>query len=300
MNHQQLTQIFESGATSNPIDEILLLTSLIQPSCNLNFLHQLHEDISQIYSGNYPGFQGSNTRYHNLQHTHSVVLATVRLLHGLNHSGQEISPHTLKLALFCAYFHDTGMIVTNKDYKREETAVVHIRDHEARSISNLSAYLALNQLDDPQINEYRPVIQCTNLTQPPGKICFTSAESKLSGYVLGTADILAQMADRYYLERLPFLFEEHYANGINVHNSAVELMKETTSFYKNTVAERLEKAFAGLAGAMQTHFNERWQIDENLYSTNITKNLTYLNTVLERCENRLECLTTYFKRVPPT
>jgi hypothetical protein len=70
------------------------------------------------------------------------------------------------------------------------------------------------------------------------------------------------------------------------------------SFYHNTIIERLEKAFAKISDAMQVHFRDRWQINENLYYTNIAKNLDYLKTILDLCENRLECLETYLKRVP--
>jgi len=66
MNHRQLTRLFESGATDTAIDEILFLTTQIQPTFHTAALRQLHDDITRLFTGSYPGFQASNTRYHNL------------------------------------------------------------------------------------------------------------------------------------------------------------------------------------------------------------------------------------------
>lgn len=297
VNHQQLTRIFESGATDNPADEILCLSSLIQPSFDLDALRRLHGDITMIFEGTYPGFHRSITRYHNLRHTCSVVLASLRLLHGLSCTDQSISSHVLELTILCAYFHDTGLLRTDEAHNDScETFQSH--NHEFRSVEVLTRYLTSLQSRTLQREEYEPVIQCTNLSLSPDKINFPSTEAKLAGYVLGTADILAQMADRCYLERLPFLFQEHREGGVKTHGSAIELMQNTSTFYQDIIAKRLEHTFAGIPVAMQTHFRERWQINDNLYATNIAKNLTYLTSILARCEDRLDHLTTYLKRNP--
>ena len=52
------------------------------------------------------------------------------------------------------------------------------------------------------------MIQCTKLSLSPKDLVFDTEEVKLMGHILGTADIIAQMADRVYLERLPLLFDE--------------------------------------------------------------------------------------------
>jgi len=298
MNHQQLTKIFESGATNDPADEVLFLTTQIQPTVNSPALHQLDQDIVRFFTGDYPGFLASNSRYHNLKHTRSVVLATSRLLHGLACSGQEVSVQALELALYSAYFHDTGLLRTEAD--QTQHGVFYIQHHEERSIAILTQYLTDKGLPKFLREECPSVIQSTNLALAPDSIAFPSAAAKLAGCVLGSADILAQMADRYYLECLPFLFQEHQEGGLQTFASAIELMQNTTSFYHNIILHRLEKSFSNISKAMRIHFQARWQIDENLYYTNIMKNLDYLKTILELCENRLECLQTYLKRVPTT
>jgi len=296
MNHQRLSRLFESGATNDLADEILFLTTQILPAFDTTALQRLHKDIARLFTGNYPGFQANNTRYHNLNHTYGVVLATSRLLHGLACSGREISIPIMELSLYSAYFHDAGLLRTTAEPAR--TGAAYTRNHEERSIAVMTRYLADNTLPEFLSQDCPSVIRCTDLSVAPDTIAFPSPEARLAGYVLGSADILAQMADRYYLERLPFLFEEHRDGGLQTYRSAIELMQNTMSFYHNIIVERLEKAFAKISDALQAHFRERWQINENLYSTNIAKNLDYLKTILDLCENRRECLESYLKRVP--
>lgn len=296
MNHQQLTRIFESGATDNPADEILLLISRIQPAFNTCALQQLDQDITRLFRGDYPGFLASNTRYHNFTHTRSVVLATARLLHGLACSGREISMQTMELALYSAYFHDAGLLRTVADGAR--SGAFYTRNHEQRSIAILNQYLTDRGLPEFLGKECPSVIQCTNLSLDPESIAFPSPEARLAGCILGSSDILAQMADRYYLERLPFLFQEHQEGGLHTFRSAIELMRKTTSFYHDVILDRLERSFSNISAAMHIHFKERWQMDENLYCTNIFKNLDYLEAILERCGNRPGDLKACLKRVP--
>lgn len=297
LNHQQLTKIFESGATSDPFDEVLSLVALIQPTFNPSLLHKLDHDVARLFNGSYPGFRASTTPYHNLTHTKSVALATARLLHGLTCTGRKISIQVMEQALYSAYFHDTGLLMETSD--EATSGAIYTQNHEERSITFMTQYLAENNHSKLAPLEYSAVIECTNLAVNPRDITFPSPASKLAGYSLGSADILAQMADRYYLERLPFLFQELKEGGLKNHDSAIGLIQDTTFFYHNIITERLKKAFSNTAEAMQAHFHQRWQINDNLYYTNISKNIDYLKKILTLCEDKLESIGTFLKRIPP-
>ncbi len=84
-NNLQLQSVFESGDTSDPLDEIILLVSQVCPEVDLALVRKVHTDVSAIFSGRYPGFRVNTARYHNLRHTFSVVLASIRLFHSLFH-----------------------------------------------------------------------------------------------------------------------------------------------------------------------------------------------------------------------
>ena len=118
------------------------------------------------------------------------------------------------------------------------------------------------------------------------------------GQVVGSADILAQMADRYYLECLPRLFHEQHTGGVSRHTSALELMRATHSFYHEVVLPRLNITFSRIATAMQTHFRLRHNIDRNLYFDSIERNIGYLESVIDKCAD-LDCFDQYLKRKPP-
>ncbi len=297
MEHSHLTQLFESGYSDDPLDEILLLLSFIAPGYSQESLRQLHQEIANFFNGDHSEYRPSNTQYHNLGHTYSVVLAATRLFHGLFCEGRHVSEETLRKALYCAYFHDCGLLLKNSE--KAASGAAYTKEHEARSILFMERYLQEKAFPPSFIADCSLIIQCTNLKIDPDTLAFPSEEVKLAGFVVGSADILAQMADRYYLERLPLLFQEHKEGGITIYNSAVELMQHTTFFYHHVIIDRLERVFFNIVEAMRTHFRERWDLDRNLYLENISKNIKYIRTVALSCEDEMECLQQFLRRKPP-
>ena len=297
MDHSHLTQVFETGGSDDPLDEILSLLSLVAPSYPQGPLRQLHQEIAEFFAGDHSEYRPSNTKYHNLGHTYSVVLAAIRLFHGLSCEGRHVSTETLRKALYSAYFHDCGLLLKNSE--NAASGAAYTREHEERSILFMERYLQKRNFSPSFIADCSVIIQCTNLDVDPETLAFSSEEIKLAGVVVGSADILAQMADRYYLERLPLLFQEHLEGGVTIYNSAVELMQHTTFFYHHVIIDRLERVFSNIVKAMRTHFRERWDLDRNLYAENINNNIKYVRMVALSCEDEQECLQQYLRRKPP-
>ena len=121
-SHQQLLALFEGSDHWDPLDEIVRIFNHIAPSTDARLLYQTHETITRIFSGTYPGFIGGPTGYHDLRHTRNVALATIRLFHGLTFKGIHFSPEILLLGITCAYFHDTGMLLTDRDEEKNGAA----------------------------------------------------------------------------------------------------------------------------------------------------------------------------------
>jgi hypothetical protein len=289
-------RIFESGATSEPLDEILTLVEQINPSIDLDVIITFHNDIQDIFSGYYPGFRENGNRYHNLRHTYNVVLASTRLFHGLVLEGYSLGEDIIIKGILSSYFHDTGLLL--RSFDTADTGAEFTQYHEARSISSLFKYLESYNYDDATRMDCASMIRCTNLALDINSIEFSSVDIKLAGQVLGTADVLAQMADRYYLELLPDLFLEHRAGGLHQYESAFELMKNTTNFYHKFITHRLRHILGNVDRVMRVHFNERWQIDKDLYQENIENNIQYLETVIQGCDD-LEGLSGSLRRRPP-
>jgi len=296
MDNKSLSYIFEGMLDGTPLDEILFLAESISPSINLDLIQEVHHDLSAFFSGTHPDFQKNNLPYHNLRHSQMVVLATIRLFHGLHCNCVPVTSDMLQKGLLAAYFHDTGMLRLEGDPAHSGTQ--YIANHEARSILFLKNYATDKGLGEDISRDCATIINYTNLDSDPATFDFHTHEIQLAGQVVGSADILAQMADRYYLECLPLLYNEQEAGGISRHSSALELMEHTANFYHNVVLKRLITTFSNTSTAMRTHFRERYKVDRNLYIENIDKNIAYLKKIITQCEG-IECLDKYLKRTPP-
>jgi len=297
MDNKHLSKIFEGGITGNPLDEIVSLSSAICPDANQSLIRDTYNDMTAFFSGSHPFFQKNTLQYHNLRHTQLVALATARLFHGLHCNHIDINSETLTKGLLSAYFHDTGMLLLEGD--RAKSGTEYIADHEERSILFLQRYAALKGLDENILKDCATIIHYTNLSLDPTTLGRHSHETQLAGQVVGSADILAQMADRYYLEALPMLHEELKADKTYKHASALDLMIHTASFYHNIILNRLILTFSNTSRSMRIHFRERYQIDRDLYTENINKNIAYLEKIIEECKSEMSSMQKFLKRKPP-
>jgi hypothetical protein len=293
----RLFRIFNSGATAEPLDEILALSEQISPSVDHHTITSFHHDIQDIFSGTYPGFKENGNKYHNLRHTYSVALATIRLFHGLSVEGYQFSEDIIVKGILSSYFHDTGLLL--RSFDTAENGAEFTRIHEDRSISSLHKYLDIYDFSEEMLSDCSSIIRCTDLECDIDAIEFNSSEVKLAGQILGSADVLAQMADRYYLERLPFLFQERHTGGLNEYPSAFDLMKDTKNFYRDIIVKRLKEDLGNSARAMRTHFNSRWNINRDLYTENIEKNITYLQKIIKKSNDNFDEFRGHLRRHPP-
>jgi len=91
--------------------------------------------------------------------------------------------------------------------------------------------------------------------------------------VVGTADLVAQMADENYQEKLPLLFMEFQEAGVVGFETPLELFKKTEEFYRSVSRKRMNNELKGVSPAALYHFRDRWEIDENLYEKSIKYNI---------------------------
>ena len=275
----------------------MALAEQVNPSVDHHTISSFHHDIQDIFAGTYPGFKENGNKYHNLKHTYSVALATIRLFHGLSLEGCQFSEDLIIKGILSSYFHDTGLLL--RSFDTAENGAEFTRVHIDRSIRSLRKYLEIYDFSEVMLADCSSIIRCTDLEYDITTIEFSSPKIKLAGQIVGSADVLAQMADRYYLERLPFLFQERHAAGLNEYPSAYDLMKDTKNFYYNIIVKRLKEDLGNSAQAMRTHFNARWNINRDLYSENIEKNMTYLQKIIKKSKN-FKDLKGHLRRHPPT
>ena len=257
-------------------------------------VERIYDDVTLIFSGRSNGFRASNTKYHDLEHTHSVALALVRLIHGLWVDGHSFAPGDIALGIIAALFHDTGLIQTEDD--TEGTGAKYTIGHELRSIALIKKYLPLQGFNEEAVEDCANMVLYTILFKPVKDIPFRREAVRLMGQILGSTDLLAQMADRSYLEKLPLLFLEFQEGGVKNYNTELDLLIATDNFYEAVFKKRLSGDMGGIATAMRSHFRARWNIDNDLYMESLEKNITYLRSLNENCRDSFQCYLQRLRR----
>jgi len=137
------------------------------------------------------------------------------------------------------------------------------------------------------------MLQATAFNFDATKVKFPSLEVELLAKIIGTADLLGQMADRTYIEKLLHLFDEQFQEQLieddeEDNNSStptpineLELMKQTSQFHDN-LKENFGKNFSGVNKLMKLHFKDRWNIDDDLYDVAIANNINYLKEIINK------------------
>jgi hypothetical protein len=269
----KLHDLVDISSPQQTLKEIKYVLTLIDSDFAHHRFTEAYLDIISLFNGKYPGYRASNTKYHNLEHTCSVALALTRLTHGLIVDGISFSPRVIELGLIAALFHDTGLIQTEDDL--QGTGAQYTAGHEARSINSMENYLAAKKQPAEDIDDCSHIIQCTILDLPLPGIPFRSAEIKTMGQVMGTADLIAQVAERNYLEKLPLLFLEFKEAKMPGFETPLELFNKTEEFYHSVVQKRLAEELGNVGNAARSHFRERWGIDRNLYAEAMRNNIEY-------------------------
>jgi len=264
-------------------DAVLELYSDTWPGAPLATLVTALGDFERLFTGQAPGYLGVDTVYHDLQHSQDMVLAMARLLAGYEKShaeGPRIGPERALMGLVTALFHDSGYIrqVSEQDVSN---GAVFTRQHVTRSARFLAKYLPTAGLA-----EWTPVstriVHFTGYEIPLDLIRVIDPRDRLVGHLLGTADMLAQMADRCYLEKCrDRLYAEFVLGDVAVHSGAagvkvlygsgLDLLRQTPQFVATTIANRLGGAFGHAYRHLEPLFG-----GGNPYMDAIRQNVEYL------------------------
>ena len=270
-DNNRLYELTDTNSPAETIAEIKNILLLIEPPPDPSPIEKVFADVLRLFKGKFPGYRASNTKYHNLEHTCSTALAAARLIHGLHVQGEAFTPRIVQLCLIGALFHDTGLIQTEEE--TEGTGAKYTLGHEDRSIAIMEKYLVENGSLQADIRDCSHLIKSTELFLSIEDIPFETEEIRTMGKVLGTADLVAQMADRDYQEKLPLLFLEFQEAGMEEFETPLELFKKTEEFYRSVARKRMANVLGGVSSAAIHHFRERWKIDKNLYEESIKYNI---------------------------
>ncbi len=258
--------------------EVKKIVWLMFPYFDFNPVQTVFHDVLSLFAGRYPGYRKCNTLYHDLNHTTDCLLVMARLMHGAFVSGIKFERKDVSLGLISALMHDTGYIQSVED--DTGTGGKYTLIHIGRSIEFMEKYFVEHGYPLEDFPACRNFLKCTGLDVRIDEIEFQCREHEIIGKILGTADLIGQMSDKNYLEKLPFLYHEFEEGGVPGYDCEFDLVRKTPHFW-NVVKKRFISELGQVDGYLQDHFRARWGIDQDLYRKAVDRNIKRLKSVLK-------------------
>lgn len=257
------------------------------PNARVTTLRSAMSHISQLYRGELPGYVACDTGYHDLQHTMDVTLASARLIDGYERSqkkGDSLGEELFVFGILLALFHDSGYLrkrgIEDNRHGAEFTMI-----HVSRSEELLKKYLleiGMGNLAETAAQ----VVHYTGYEIPVDRIQVPSPAYEAIGNLVASADILAQMSDRCYLEKChDRLYAEFVLGGIArkrdeqgneqvIFASPQDLVIKTPGFYRGA-KKRLNETLNGVYRYAEKHFG-----GQNLYIEALERNILFAEYVI--------------------
>lgn len=252
-------------------------------------LETAFEDFRRLFQGELDGYVGCDTIYHDMQHSLDVTLAMARILGGQELAAPEqekMGPELFLVGIVSALFHDSGYIRKTTEDKLANGAQ-YTKSHVTRSARFIEAYMPVVNLESHTADAVQ-LVHYTGYEKDLDALDFSDPRYRILGQLLGTADLVAQMADRCYLEKCrDRLYSEFVLGGLAVSEendgtkkvafqSGEDLLKQTPLFYENVTRERLLGTYGNVS-----RYLSAWFPDGDPYEAGIQKNLNFLKTVLD-------------------
>ena len=274
-------EIRQLTANDNP-DEVwakaIDIIRHINPAYDFTLARTAYSDVLRLFRGEYPGYCAIKTPYHNLYHTLDVFLCAVRLAHGVHLSGTPLADKEITWIMLATLMHDIGY--AQRLEEESGSGAQYTLTHVGRGIKFMRNYL-LEQ--DFPADYATPVEHLMNSTNPAlgfDEIKFPDQRTRMLAQIVGSADIVGQMADRTYLEKLLFLYLEFKEARFDNFASMHDLLRQTKHFYEVTREKKLDGAFEGVYKKLTFHFKAYVGVENNYYVESIEKNLAYLSKVI--------------------
>ena len=262
------------------------------PNQSFEPLHAAFGELKRLFDGEWPGYGGLDTVYHDRQHTLDMTLAAARLIVGYERSVPEsdrLGWERAAMGLVTALFHDAGYVRELADRAHRNGAEV-TSSHVSRSARLLARCLPAIGLGN-WVQVSTRIVHYTGYEIPFTQIQVTDPRDRKLGHLIGTADLIAQMSDRCYLEKCrDRLYPEFVLAGVaqgrdahgNVHvryGSGLDLLRKTPGFYQATMRDRLDGEFGAAYRYLEILFGGR-----NPYIEAMRQNQIFLQQIL-RSEN---------------
>lgn len=282
-------QVSSAAAVRAAIEVLFVPT---WPERSLAPLDHAFEYFERLFDGRVPGYFGVDTLYHDRQHTLDITLALARLIVGYERQAEpamRLGGDRAVVGLITGLFHDVGYLRRAEDTEFRNGAEF-TRIHVSRGARFIADYLPQVGLEG-WVPVATQIVHYTGYEIPFGRIDVSDPRDAKLGHLLGTADMIAQMADRCYLEKLrDRLYPEFVLGGVALplasnggqqvkYASGLDLLRQTPEFVAEVRSKRLDSDFGGAYRHLEVLFG-----GENPYIEAIDQNVDYLRQIL-RSEN---------------
>ena len=260
------------------------------PGTSFDKLWLAFYDFERLFTGRFPEYMGCDTTYHDMQHTLDMTLALARLVAGYERSVEppdRLGPRRAQMAIITSLFHDAGYIrhkTRDKDFANGAEFTLY---HVSRSADFLRRYLPELGLA-ADVGVASMIVHFTGYELDLDEIELDDPRDVICGHLIGTADLIAQMADRCYLEKCrDRLYSEFVVGGVAVehaspgeymvrYESGMDLLKKTPVFYQQVMRDRLNSKFTRVYRYIEVLYN-----GQNPYIDAIRNNITHLVRIIE-------------------
>jgi len=293
---------------SSPVavrDEVTNLLGRLYPRDSLDPIWLAFHDFERLFSGHDADYHGVDTAYHDIQHSLDMTLALARLVSGYEQSveaSDRLGAERATLAVVASLFHDAGYLRHRSLDKGKINGAEFTLRHVTRSAQFLAEYLPKVGLER-WCDVAQQIVHFTGYEVSLERLELDNPRDSAVGHLLGTADLMAQMADRCYLEKCrDRLFPEFVLGGIAIeehgesectiqYGSGRDLLVKTLDFYQNSARERLDHTFGGAYRYIEVLYR-----GSNPYVVFIQKNMTYLSDLIakgnwDQLRRKPECFT---------
>jgi hypothetical protein len=262
------------------------------PDTSLQPLEDAFDHFEELFAGLVPGYFGVDTVYHDRQHTLDITLALARLIVGYERQQDptmRLGGERAIVGVITGLFHDVGYL-RRTDEAESRNGAEFTRTHVSRGSRFIADYLPVVGLA-----AWAPVatqiVHFTGYEVPFAQINVSDPRDIALGHMLGTADMIAQMADRCYLEKCrDRLYAEFVLGGVALpiaangglqvkYASGVDLLRQTPDFISEVKGKRLDGEFHSAYRYLEVLFE-----GGNPYMESIERNVNYLRQIL-RSEN---------------
>jgi len=276
-----------SARTTDPVSvgaEVVRVFKGLFGGAPASKLKRAFREAAGLYRGEHPDYFACDTEYHDIQHVLDVTLAMARLMDGYQrglHNGEEpLTKELFTVGALAALFHDFGYLRRHHDHRHRygaEYTLIHV----SRGATFLRRYVRALGLDEDMARLAATLVHFTGYERHAETIRIAGTLPRRMGQMLGTADIIAQMSDRCYLEKCrDRLFPEFLlgrlageASGarctLPVFASGEDLVRRTPGFYQGAT-KRLNLQLARSYEYAARHFG-----GTNLYLQEMEKNVRY-------------------------